>query len=156
MSHAYVALGRIAYWVIWPASWLYLRRSQRTRLLLVCQDEVLVVQNWLGDGRFGLPGGGLHSGEDPAAGVIREVREETGSTISLDRLQYLAVEPYRAHGFRYHCHYFAVQLAEKPTVRAQKFEIVAVAWTERSKLSAKTHGPDVFRALELLDSMDGL
>ncbi len=37
-------------------------------------------------GRWTLPGGGLHFGEDPAIGVLRELREETGLDGSIDAL----------------------------------------------------------------------
>ncbi|HKX65972.1 MAG TPA: NUDIX domain-containing protein [Intrasporangium sp.] len=37
-------------------------------------------------GEWGLPGGGLEEGETPAEGVHREVWEETGQRIALDRL----------------------------------------------------------------------
>lgn len=35
---------------------------------------------------WNLPGGGLEPGEAPWAGVIREVREETGLTVAVERL----------------------------------------------------------------------
>ena len=44
-------------------------------------DSVLLVRiapHELGAGRWSLPGGGLAFGEDPALGVLRELREETG------------------------------------------------------------------------------
>lgn len=37
-------------------------------------------------GRWTLPGGGLDHGEDPAVAVVREVREETGHDVVVDRL----------------------------------------------------------------------
>jgi ADP-ribose pyrophosphatase YjhB (NUDIX family) len=39
-----------------------------------------------GGGLWTLPGGGLDFGEDPAAGAIREVREETGYRVELGDL----------------------------------------------------------------------
>ncbi len=39
-----------------------------------------------GGGLWTLPGGGLRFGEDPAAGVTREVREETGYEVALGAL----------------------------------------------------------------------
>lgn len=39
-----------------------------------------------GEGRFDLPGGGVDLGEDLEAAVIREVKEETGIDVVVDRL----------------------------------------------------------------------
>lgn len=148
----YARLGRIVYWGVWPGSWVYLRGSRRGRLLLVHKDEVLVVNNWLGVGKWNLPGGGLHPGEDPAEGLAREVFEETGISLESATLRLLKTEPYRIHGFSYNCYYFtATADAQPPTVR-RKFEIVDIAWTKKSEITSRTHGPDVIRALELLDS----
>jgi len=36
-------------------------------------------------GRWGLPGGGIDAGEDPAAAVVREVWEETGQQVHVER-----------------------------------------------------------------------
>ena len=51
-----------------------------------CCNEYLLLQHWLGDGSWMLPGGGQHGREDPLAGAIREVREELGQGIQ-GRLQ---------------------------------------------------------------------
>jgi 8-oxo-dGTP pyrophosphatase MutT (NUDIX family) len=148
----YARLGRILYWGVWPGSWLYLRGSRRTRLLLVCGDEILVVNNWLGAGKWNLPGGGLHKGEDPVQGLRREVREETSIQLPPGNLRLLAEELYRIHGFRYQCNYFTAAVSRKPSSVHQRFEIIEVAWTKRADITAEHHGPDVIRALELLDS----
>lgn len=36
-------------------------------------------------GRWSLPGGMLHDGEDPSSGAVREVLEETGLSVAVDR-----------------------------------------------------------------------
>ena len=80
-------MGILAFWISWPALWIYLRRGERTRLLLVCNGEFLVLKSWLRAGRrWNLPGGGLHDGEQPDAGLMREVREETGITLSKQQI----------------------------------------------------------------------
>lgn len=50
--------------------------------VLLCR----IVPTGPGGGMWTPPGGGLDFGEDPAAGVVREVLEETGLTISLGEL----------------------------------------------------------------------
>lgn len=47
--------------------------------IVVHDNRILLVKE---HGRYHLPGGGLDLGEDPKDGVIREVREETGSTVA--------------------------------------------------------------------------
>jgi ADP-ribose pyrophosphatase YjhB (NUDIX family) len=66
---------------------------QRTRLAAYawCEDEdrVLLVRVAAGEpgaGQWILPGGGLDFGEDPAAGVLRELGEETGLIGRIDDL----------------------------------------------------------------------
>jgi 8-oxo-dGTP pyrophosphatase MutT (NUDIX family) len=145
-------IGRIAYWGIWPGSWLYLRGSRRTRLLLCCGDEILVVNNWLGAGKWNLPGGGLHTAEDPELGLLRELFEETGIQLKTSDLQLLAKEPYQIHGFHYSCTYFMAIVTEKPPSRRRRPEITEIMWSPRTRISPKNHGPDIIRALQLLDS----
>jgi 8-oxo-dGTP diphosphatase len=55
---------------------------------VVVRDGAVLLARWIGSDppRWTLPGGGLDHGEDPAAAAVREVREETGYAVRLDRL----------------------------------------------------------------------
>lgn len=121
-------IGKVAFWVSCPAIWLYLRLGKRTRILLIHGDEFLVLRSWLGSGQWGLPGGGLHRGEQSLDGLIREVREETG--ISLSRRQITLayqVNPGKSGlKFSYDC--YVCQLPEKPAITLQGNEISVFAW----------------------------
>lgn len=148
----YARLGRIVYWGVWPGSWLLLRGSKRARLLLVHSDEILVVNNWLGIGKWNLPGGGLHKGEDPKLGLLREVTEETGIVLQPQDLRLLKTEPYRFRGFTYSCSYFTATVPKRPPTRRQRLEITDIQWSKRSDVISQTHDGDVVRALQLLDT----
>jgi 8-oxo-dGTP diphosphatase len=63
---------------------------------VVERDGAVLLARWIGSEppRWTLPGGGLDHGEDPRAGAVREVEEETGYRVELRRL--LTVESFRA------------------------------------------------------------
>ena len=120
-------LGQSAYWLSLPALWLYLRRSQRTRVGVVCGNEILVVRGWLGNGQWTLPGGGRHSDEPANCGAVRELFEEVGIRATTDKLvllrSFTVVEP-----FRYSCDLFSIRLVSKPELHLQRFEILEAQW----------------------------
>lgn len=60
---------------------------------VVVRDDAVLLARWAGSGRWTLPGGGLDHGEDPRAGAVREVEEETGYRVVLGRV--LTVESFR-------------------------------------------------------------
>ncbi len=136
------AIGRGLFWLLWPLLIMYLARVERTRMLIVCGDEILLLRAWLGTKRWAMPGGGLHPDEAPRDGVIREVREETGLTINPADLKTLFSAPFRFRGFHYQCHYFAVVLPEKPPIKKQHLEIADAAWIHRRDLTIKNTNPD--------------
>ncbi|HEX8632389.1 MAG TPA: NUDIX hydrolase [Catenuloplanes sp.] len=66
-----------------PAS----RQKQRVAAYAVCiSDDGILLTHLIGANRWTLPGGGLDHGEDPYDAVIREVEEETGLAVEVDRL----------------------------------------------------------------------
>ena len=143
-------LGRTAYWLAWPALLIYLRLRARTRVLVVAEGHILLVQSWMSDARWGIPGGGLHRRERPAAGVVRETTEETGVRLDPAQLTLLASEWRSRHGLKFYCHFFAAELDTRAMLRKQRGEILAAQWFPLARLSTLPHKREVDRALELL------
>ncbi len=128
MKKVWMRLGNVAFWVVWPALWVYLRVGHRTRVLMVVGDEFLALKGWLGSDKWILPGGGLHKGEESVAGAIREVHEETGIELAPEQLKFLYSGQKQKGSFSYGYDAYVVVLPQKPNVAMQKREIVAMAW----------------------------
>ncbi len=52
---------------------------------ILIKDEMMLLAKQFG--KFGLPGGGMEFGESPEDALAREIKEETGITITSSRLQ---------------------------------------------------------------------
>lgn len=128
MQKTWKAIGISAFWLTWPALWVYLRRGKRTRILIIYKDEFLVLRGWLGAGDWTLPGGGLHKGENSLQGVIREVTEETGLALFEHDILFLQSAVHGNKGLRFSYDSFYVTLKARPHVTVQKGEISAHAW----------------------------
>lgn len=128
MKRFFLFIGKLAFWLSFPALWLWLRRSARTRVLIICNNEVLLLRDWLSTGDWSLPGGGLHKGENSLQGLIREVFEETGIELFEKDVLFLFNNRHSERGisFTYDC--FVAHLDAKPIVKLQKFEIADYKW----------------------------
>lgn len=142
MTTIWKLLGTVLFWLTWPLIYLYSTvTGPRTRLLLVFDDEVLLVKNWLGSGGWSLPGGGLHRGEQPSVGVLRELKEELGVTFAPDRLIEFGLHIVQERGGLPSKFYlFAAVLEEKPNLYPDGREIVAHDWAKISSLLPKKRG----------------
>jgi len=150
MRQLWLKLGTLAFWICWPVLYVYLRRSQRTRVVVRAGGQVLLVRSWLSDGQWGLPGGGMHRGESPALGAARELREETGLEVSADGLMELATESLAQHGLRFTCTFFLADIDKTGVFQTQRGEIIEAQWFHMADVTAPGFQPEVKRALKLL------
>lgn len=143
MRKAALRAGTALYWLTWPAYVVYFRLSERTRVLLISGNEVLLLKGWIGNGKWNLAGGGLHRGENPLKGALREVREETGLLMAPEQLQYLGKELYRDKGIRF-TYYVFIGIVHKgqPLIR-QRYEIADMQWLPVADLSPRVVSQEV-------------
>lgn len=74
-----------------PLAWVLQRFwPPRAYVKIEHNDKILLVQNWMGSGKWSFPGGGVHRGEDTRAGACREVFEEVGLTLKPVEVKFLA------------------------------------------------------------------
>lgn len=143
-------LGVWAYWATYPGLLVYLRGKPRTRVLIRAEGKLLVVKGWLSSGHWALPGGGLHRGEAPLTGLLREVAEETGLHLQPGQVRPLFQEEYRYRGARFPCHYFIADLPRLLPLRPQILEISDAEWLPPESLTLQNANPDVLAALSRL------
>lgn len=143
-------VGRLAWWGGWPLMWLFLRNSERTRAVLTNeQGEILVVRGWVSSSsRWSLPGGGLHRGEKPLQGVLRETYEEVGVALEPEKLQSLGIISSTSKGLRLRLHVFTSQVTGSPELTLQRHEIAIARWLPLSELTPDTADQDVLLALK--------
>ena len=78
MNPIWTTLGRMMFWLTWPATWLYLHNSRRTRIIVMHRGQILLTKGWLSNRDWALPGGGRHRHETMLKAARRELLEETG------------------------------------------------------------------------------
>jgi ADP-ribose pyrophosphatase YjhB (NUDIX family) len=91
-----------------------------------------------------LPGGRVERGETPQGAAVREVREETGLDVVLDRLLLVDARMARDTSFVFAGHVTGGEL------EPQLGEIAEVGWLDRDEIAATSRGLD-----RLIGFMDG-
>lgn len=147
MTSLWRLIGHWLFWITWPALWIYLHGSQRTRVAVIYEGQILVAKRWLDDGRWSLPGGGRHRRETALAGARRELREETGLLIDEDELIHLSHELFSSHGLSFTFDLFALNLSEKPLIDRRAAELTEIRWINPAELTPDNSGSDVMAAL---------
>lgn len=143
----WITAGRLLFQLTKPGIRLVVRDSRRSRVLITCGKEYLLLQHWLGDGSWMLPGGGQHGREDPLAGAIREVREEIG--LQLKPANFTSAGRFKAQddGFNFTYDLYIVTLPVKPELQLQRLEILEARWFRRAGAVPIPASPEVSQAL---------
>ena len=148
MKTLWQKIGIVAFWALLPALHIYLRIGRRTRVAVTHDKHLLVVKPWLGNGKWSLPGGGVHRSENPTQAVKRELFEETG--VKADKLQLVQTLRYRQSGLRFDYDLFLHKQYEHASIRKQAWELVEAAWRPIDELSSKNSNHDVVSAKQWL------
>ena len=104
-------------------------------MLIVAEGKVLVVRGWLGNGKWVLPGGGLHKGEDPMAGVLRELYEETGVKLDSSTVESGGIVMATDSGLTFRYHRFFAELPGVTFLQEQALEIITAQWVPLAEIT---------------------
>ena len=92
------------------------------------QDRVLMVRNAIGPRVWNLPGGRVERHERPHEGVVREVLEETGLHVAVDRLAVVDAARAESVVLTFRCSVIGGEVRPGPG------EIVLLRWTTDDEL----------------------
>lgn len=141
--------GRVAFWVLWPAWFIYFKfSSRRSRVLVVSEGKLLLIRDWLGGTSWGLPGGGAKRGEPIAVSAQRELLEEVGLSIAVDQLRPLGDYMHKKAGLRFRAYFFVLELDRKPELDRRRREVAEMAWFDRRTLKSLPVNADTDHALK--------
>lgn len=132
-------------------------KAPRIRVNVICPrgDEILLVRHQKGEKTYWLlPGGGVEFGESVTAAAEREMREETGLTVEVDRPIWLseAIDP---NGSRHILNvYVLARITGGEVVQGLDAAVVEVAFRTVATLAELTVYPPVADHLMALHAAD--
>lgn len=129
--------------------------SQRTLCFLLRDRRLLLLhrRHAPNAGMWNGIGGKLEPGEDPFAGCIREVREETGLTITDPRLRGVLVSTVKATGEVWIIYVFAAPAPEGPLVSSPEGDL---EWVEADRIRSLRTPADLPVILPRILGEDGV
>lgn len=151
MKKLFGLLGRFGYFLCFPFLRVYLRGTQRSRVIIRSKGKILLVQGWLSDGKWMLPGGGPHKNETPIQNAAREAKEEVGIILAPANLADVGQAEMNSRGIRYTGRFFLADLTHSPALKLQWYEIQDARWFGRDEITAETCSSDVLYAVSVLD-----
>lgn len=110
-----------------------INNTHRTRVIIICEDKVLLVKDWLGDGLWDFPGGGLKGNETLDEAAVREVREEVGIILSPKELVNLGTFEVKKDQVLFKIDLFA-EAVSSMHIKKRLIEISEAEWFPLSKL----------------------
>ncbi len=137
-------IGRILFWILWPALWFVMPMTRRVRVIIIVDQKVLLVRGWISDGSWELPGGGLKFKESIDDAARRELQEELG--LHLVDITHLhdGEAVFTKTGLLHRMHY--VQATIKPDeVIAKNWEIAEFAWQPLTDVLNSDMLPELIR-----------
>jgi len=117
----------VAYRVIRTYWWLRHPVTHGAVVVLWNEGEVLLARNSYVP-YYSVPGGYVHSSEDPRAAAARELREEIGLVVSAAELSLAHEVTHEWEYKRDHVHVFELHLAQRPHITVDQREVIEATW----------------------------
>lgn len=138
MKRVYASLVRLIFWFTWPLAGLVLHNSNRVRVYVVADGKVLLQKTSYSSQSWSLPGGGVEKNESAAMASQRELKEETGLELGLDKFLELGVSRVPVNGRSWpvmNVTFFLVELSDlQPTNIPRPLEIIGLKWFDLDSL----------------------
>lgn len=135
MNYFRTLFGLLLFWASWPALFVYLRGSLRTRVIIQVGNDILMLRGWHDGNNWSLPGGGVHKSETSAVSAVREVLEETGIVLEESELIDLGTDVFSQRGLSFKIQRYGYRLSERPKTQKQHLEVIALAWLSLDDIS---------------------
>lgn len=150
-------IGKVVFWLAWPFWCIYFRISHtRSRILLIVDGKILLVQGWLSSGEWSLPGGGTKKTEKPEDSAVRELYEETGINVASSSLESLGSFIRKHPGFSYQSYIFFVELDKQPSIKKNQLELADTGWFTLEQVYQLKTGKDVEFAIQKYLAKSGI
>jgi 8-oxo-dGTP pyrophosphatase MutT (NUDIX family) len=133
-----LCLGRCFYVLLWPVWMVYFWRNPcRARVMIINDDKILCVKPWISNGKWSLPGGGIHEGEDKKQAAVREVLEETNVLLDPTDCKPFIEYDTKKRGINLNETVFVCHVDIQIEPRSQMPEILCAEWLPISALYQK-------------------
>ncbi len=149
---AYGFVGRLLDFVTRPLLRIYFRRTKRAYLVVLKDKDVLLLKNWLSDGKWALPGGGLSKLESAEAAVLREVEEELNLRLTKNDLRLLLNGKWQTHGYNFYYSVF-VTTAQIDHFVIRGLEITDARWVKLEDLNENNASADMLMIAKKLKTL---
>ncbi len=144
-------MGRVFFWLLWPAIWLYSPLFRRVRVVIEHEGSLVLVKNSFGPDYWQLPGGGIKFGESVQAAAAREIHEELGITANPDEMKLLSsdVKIVRQFGLLLRYQFVHFRLSKQQELEISS-ELTAAEWVEKSDIKRMKYAQEVTDGMSLL------
>jgi 8-oxo-dGTP pyrophosphatase MutT (NUDIX family) len=135
--------GRFVYFAFgWLIFRLFVHESDRARILMLADNQILLCKSMIGDNCWEIPGGGAGKGENVLAAGIREVEEETSVKLNPNQIKELKQMEMNCKGSIYIGHYYLARLDKKPPIVNQWPWILDSRWFSIDKIPTRIKDND--------------
>lgn len=142
----YVRGGRAAHGLMLPILRIYIRHTRRAYVVFAQEAQLLLIKNWFGDGKWGLPGGGIKKGESPPEAATRELEEELRIRLQPSDLHLITSGRWKTDnlGFRYFIYISTIAVEQ---FEIDRKELVLAKWVNAKDLTPTNTSEEIQHAI---------